>query len=88
MMLKENTMKGLFLSFIWLISQHGLHCNGEPARSHPTWLNNFHIVILHTNDVDSMIERFDNDGNECTQEQADAGECYGGFARIKTMVSG
>ncbi len=78
MMLKYNIMKRFFLPFILLVSHHGLHSIADDAA--------FRMLILHTNDVDSMIEQFNNDGEECTQEQADAGECFGGYARLKTAV--
>ena len=77
MMLKYNVIR-FFLPFILSVSQHALHSTAEDSA--------FHMLILHTNDVDSMIEQFNNDGEECTLEQADAGECFGGYARLKTAV--
>ncbi len=77
-MLKYNIIRSSFLPFILLVSQHGLQSTADDAA--------FRMLILHTNDVDSMIEQFNNDGEKCTQEQADAGECFGGYARLKTAV--
>ncbi|KAG8894825.1 hypothetical protein FRB99_000971 [Tulasnella sp. 403] len=43
---------------------------------------NYNIMIIHTNDVHSHIDEFIVDGTDCVAGK----QCFGGYARIKTMV--
>ncbi len=45
-----------------------------------------HLTILHTTDVSSRFEQFTTNGNNCTEEQAENGECFGGVARRATAI--
>ena len=74
-----------FILMLVFVSHYGLYSNSLdiPKRSK---FSGFHMVILHTNDIDSKFEQFNNAGRECTPEQSDAGQCYGGVARHKTVV--
>jgi 5'-nucleotidase/UDP-sugar diphosphatase len=47
----------------------------------------FTLTVLHTNDVHGRIDEFDGQGNTCDEEEAAAGECFGGVARRMTMVN-
>ena len=49
-------------------------------------ISSFDLTILHTNDVHSRLEQFDSGTVRCNQESANAGECFGGVARIQTVV--
>ncbi|MEM8853250.1 MAG: bifunctional metallophosphatase/5'-nucleotidase [Pseudomonadota bacterium] len=44
------------------------------------------LTILHTNDVHSRIEPITKYDNTCNAEDNDAGECFGGAARLKTAI--
>lgn len=46
----------------------------------------FTLTILHTNDVHARVDQFDSSGNSCDAEEAAANECFGGAARLKTVV--
>lgn len=45
------------------------------------------LHILHTNDVHSRIEPINGFDSTCNAEQAAAGECFGGSARLLTAVA-
>ncbi|XP_059169386.1 snake venom 5'-nucleotidase-like [Physella acuta] len=45
------------------------------------------ITVLHTNDVHARIEESDKNGAPCTDALRSAGKCFGGVARIRTMVN-
>ncbi|XP_059173795.1 snake venom 5'-nucleotidase-like [Physella acuta] len=46
----------------------------------------FSLTILHTNDVHSRIEETDKNSAPCSQVLQNEGKCFGGAARIRTMV--
>ena len=46
----------------------------------------FNLTVLHTNDVHGRVDQFDGFGTPCDAEEAAANECFGGAARIKTIV--
>ncbi|CAH1248466.1 NT5E [Branchiostoma lanceolatum] len=46
----------------------------------------FELTVLHTNDVHSRIEEIDPTGGSCNAAEAEAGECYGGMARMATKI--
>ena len=79
-------MEKSFHFFMLVIPYFGLHLASADVARHPMWLDDFHMLILHTNDLESKYEQFNNDGGECTQEQSDEGQCFGGVARHKSMV--
>ncbi|RKP26890.1 Metallo-dependent phosphatase-like protein, partial [Syncephalis pseudoplumigaleata] len=43
------------------------------------------ISIAHVNDVHAHYSPFNRQGNTCTQDDIDAGHCYGGAARMATV---
>ncbi|MCO5213010.1 MAG: 5'-nucleotidase/apyrase family protein [Caldilinea sp.] len=47
----------------------------------------FTLTVLHTNDTHSHIEQFDGFSGSCSEEEAAAGECFGGIARRATMLA-
>src|SRR5690606_32204708 len=47
----------------------------------------FTLTVLHTNDTHSHIEQFDGFSGSCSEEQAAAGECFGGIARRATKLA-
>ncbi|MBB5516008.1 5'-nucleotidase [Rubricella aquisinus] len=49
-------------------------------------LADFTLVIAHTNDVHSRIEPINRFDSTCNAEDDAEGKCFGGAARIKTMV--
>ncbi|XP_072052014.1 5'-nucleotidase-like [Amphiura filiformis] len=53
-------------------------------------LNNafaYDLTILHTNDVHGRITQFDSGTVRCSLASANAGDCFGGAARIQTVVN-
>ena len=44
------------------------------------------LVILHTNDFHSRVEPINKYDGPCDAEAAEAGECFGGYARLKTAI--
>ena len=47
----------------------------------------FTLTIVHTNDTHSHIEQFDGYAGPCSEEEAAAGECFGGIARRATKLT-
>ncbi len=58
----------------------------SPAQAQPPVTGDVHLVIMHTNDVHAHYEPFNKYGGLCSVEQAEAGERFGGVARLRTMV--
>jgi 5'-nucleotidase/UDP-sugar diphosphatase len=46
----------------------------------------YSLTILHTNDVHSRIESINKYDSTCDAESESEGKCFGGVARIKSMV--
>ncbi|XP_038059746.1 snake venom 5'-nucleotidase-like [Patiria miniata] len=46
----------------------------------------FKLTILHTNDVHARFEQFDGYGGECSTQESDDGECFGGVARRVSKI--
>lgn len=46
----------------------------------------FDLIILHNNDMHSRFEQIDKLTGSCRPEDAQANECYGGFARVSSIV--
>lgn len=46
----------------------------------------FTLRIVHTNDMHSRFEQTSRLSSVCSEKEAAAGKCYGGFARIATLV--
>ena len=44
------------------------------------------LTILHTNDFHSRVEPINKYDGPCDAEAAEAGECFGGYARLKTAI--
>ena len=49
-------------------------------------LADFSLTILHTNDFHSRIEPINKYDSGCSVEDNDAGECFGGSARLITAA--
>ncbi|WP_282094810.1 bifunctional metallophosphatase/5'-nucleotidase [Epibacterium ulvae] len=47
----------------------------------------YKLTILHTNDIHSRVESINKYDSTCGAEDEAAGECFGGVARIKTIVA-
>jgi len=44
------------------------------------------LVLLHANDMHSRFDETDLNCNECRENDASLGHCYGGFARLAQFV--
>jgi 5'-nucleotidase len=51
-------------------------------------LADFELNILHINDLHSRIEAINKSDSTCSQKEADANECFGGIARVKSAIDG
>lgn len=47
---------------------------------------NFHLIILHNNDMHARFEQTGVLSGKCKKEEADSNKCYGGFARVAHEV--
>ncbi|CAK9801437.1 Protein 5NUC [Anthophora plagiata] len=56
---------------------------GNPMSVEPEGLT---VRIVHTNDMHSRFEQTSKLSTVCAKKEAEAGECYGGFARIATLI--
>ena len=46
----------------------------------------FKLTILHTNDIHSRIESINKYDSTCDAEDEAEGKCFGGVARLATLV--
>jgi 5'-nucleotidase / UDP-sugar diphosphatase len=46
----------------------------------------YQLNILHINDLHSRIEAINKSDATCSQKEADANECFGGIARVKSAI--
>lgn len=46
----------------------------------------YKLTILHTNDIHSRIESINKYDSTCNAEGEAEGKCFGGIARIKTLI--
>lgn len=44
------------------------------------------LLILHTNDMHAHFEQTDDSFGECSPEEAAKNKCFGGFARVSSVV--
>ncbi|MCO5731936.1 5'-nucleotidase C-terminal domain-containing protein [Rhizobium sp. SSA_523] len=49
-------------------------------------LADYRLNILHINDLHSRIEAINKSDATCSQKEADANECFGGIARVKSAI--
>ena len=78
-------MRSKMSKLIIVIALLALAMSAVPAGAQENG-QDFTLTILHTNDVHARIDQFDSSGNSCDAEEAAANECFGGAARIKTVV--
>ena len=45
------------------------------------------LTVLHTNDVHGRVDEFDKYGNSCDEEEKAENKCFGGAARLQTMIN-
>ncbi len=64
----------LFFVQLWLLPRTGFT------------QSTFDVTILHTNDIHARFEQTDVYGGPCTQDLADSGMCFGGYARKATKI--
>jgi 5'-nucleotidase/UDP-sugar diphosphatase len=57
------------------------------ALSSTASLADFTLNILHINDLHSRMEAINSSDATCSDEQATAGECFGGAARVATKIN-
>ncbi|KAK0095135.1 hypothetical protein PV326_009160 [Microctonus aethiopoides] len=69
------------LKFI-IISCYFAFCFGHPLTFNDGW----RLRIVHTNDMHARFEQTSALSTKCHPQDAAAGKCYGGFARIASLV--
>lgn len=50
--------------------------------------NTFELIILHNNDMHGRFEQTDKFSGTCNPDDAQANNCFGGFARVSSIVKG
>jgi 5'-nucleotidase len=58
------------------------------AFSAGTALADFQLTILHINDLHSRLEPINKSDSTCSAKEAEANECFGGVARVKSAIDG
>ncbi len=66
----------------------GILSAGALALSAGTALADYQLTILHINDLHSRIEPINAFDSTCSVEESEAGECFGGIARVKSAIDG
>ncbi|ORZ34277.1 Metallo-dependent phosphatase-like protein [Catenaria anguillulae PL171] len=56
------------------------------ARALPNDSKPFTMTLIHTNDLHTRYDEFSSSGIDCTDKNRAERRCYGGIARIKTLV--
>ncbi|GAB0090191.1 protein 5NUC-like [Sergentomyia squamirostris] len=56
------------------------------VHSAPFDEGNFEIIILHNNDMHARFDQTNAQSNTCRQQEELDSKCYGGFARVATVV--
>lgn len=64
----------------------GILSAGALALSTGTALADFQLTILHINDFHSRIEPINKFDSFCSAKESEAGECFGGIARVKSAI--
>ena len=52
----------------------------------PAALADYSLTILHTNDFHSRVEPINKYDSGCAEEDNAAGKCFGGYARLDTLI--
>jgi 5'-nucleotidase len=75
------------LALIAVLTLSGCRLSSEtkPGLS-STSSADFELVLLHTNDVHAHIQTFDRHGSTCEEGKSAKHECWGGMARMATLV--
>ena len=67
---------GLGLFFLLMLTAFGIQAQEQ----------GFTLTILHTNDVHAHLLPFNQAGGDCSDEEAQAGKCFGGVARQYALI--
>ncbi|XP_050489255.1 protein 5NUC-like isoform X1 [Bombus huntii] len=59
---------------------------GNPMPTEPQESEGLTLRIVHTNDMHSRFEQTSRLSSVCSKKEAEEKKCYGGFARIATLV--
>lgn len=74
--------------FVWLLitaaSWLSPAIRAAPSTVPPT--SGVEFTILHNNDMHSRFEQTGKYSNQCPDEEALTNKCYGGFARVSTVL--
>ncbi|KAL7747617.1 hypothetical protein RI367_007058 [Sorochytrium milnesiophthora] len=58
-----------------------------PNKPLPNDNKPWNVTIIHTNDIHAHMDQFNKYGTDCTQADIDKNNCFGGVARITTVVN-
>lgn len=84
-MLSKNGMSLLIIVFIHALSQRIPYTNSfaiAPAND----VAGLDLLLLHNNDMHAHFEQTDGSCNTCSPKDAAENKCYGGFARVSSIV--
>lgn len=81
-MCKRNYEKIRLLLLIVALSlpcAKSFHCQSRDKKA-------FELIILHNNDMHGRFEQTDKFSGTCNPDDARANNCFGGFARVSSVV--
>jgi len=67
---------GIVMLFVLIFSALPVNAQGGDLQ----------LTVLHTNDVHGRVDEFDKYGNSCDEEEKAENKCFGGAARLQTMI--
>lgn len=80
------SFKGLILSALWIagvISEDVLVSQRKLSKRFIDEDGNYNISFYHINDVHAHLDEYSSSGTDCTNPSKG---CYGGYARVKTVI--
>jgi 5'-nucleotidase len=77
-------MKRLYLEcFLWsFVALFRSFSSAAPASSDKA----LKMTVIHTNDIHAHLSPFNKMGNKCAQKDLASKTCFGGIARLKTVI--
>ena len=85
--MKKNLLTLTFFLILPLILLTACPSSAPPADVSDDEPDLFTLTILHTNDTHARIVQVNSHGNTCDEEDALAGECFGGVARRASVIN-
>ena len=74
--------KLIAMLMLWICGNDARSFQAKPMKED----SNFHLTILHVNDIHSHFEEINSYTARCHKDQAQNGQCFGGAARMYTQI--